>query len=331
MEAQAIIATIMERHGARCRPEEFHDAVNVLFHEFESECYNDLHRDMWESLPRLFELLVADYLNRYPDDPPEINLLDIGCGTGLATDCLLQTALGRRIKSIDLLDTSPAMLRLASKRISWRNIPVACHQGIVESLPQEKRYHCIVTCSVLHHVPDLPAFLCAVRKIQSGGGVFLHLQDPNGDFLRDPELQQRMARFSSRIPESLQRFTPGRILGRLRRQLAGTQGQDYISKTNRALLEKGVVATPLSVAELFAITDIHADLGDGEGISIARMKSWLPDYECISQRSYAFWGKLSSTLPPNLKSLENDLIARGAPNGFHIGAAWKLRAVNDRS
>jgi hypothetical protein len=104
--------------------------------------------------------------------------------------------------------------------------------------------------------------------------------------------------------------------------VTGKQGKDYLSQTNRVLLEKGVIATPLSIPEIFAITDIHVHL---RGISIARMKSWMPDYECVSQRSYGFFGELWDSLPGSLRREEENLIARHAPNGSFIGAAWRLR------
>ncbi len=312
----------MDRHGVRCDIEDFHRSVNVLFHNFESEVYDPQHRDMWESLPRQFELLVEDWLRCDPLAPAEIRLLDIGCGTGLASDCLLKTAIGGRIKTIDLLDTSPSMLGLASARASGWKPPAVCHEGLLNALPPGSQYELIVTCSVLHHVPDLPEFLAGVRGLQAPGGVFLHLQDPNGDFLNDPELRRRMARAAqSPVMEGLRRFTPRRIFGRVYRELTGKQGQDYLSKTNRALLESGIVATPLSVREIFSITDIHVQ--DGEGVSIAGMESWLPGYTCLSRRSYGFFGKLWSDLPGRRRRMEEDLIAHRALNGLHIGALWR--------
>jgi SAM-dependent methyltransferase len=312
----------MDRHGVRCSPEEFHQSVNVVFHNFESEIYDQEHRSMWESLPRQFELLVGDWLDRDPHAPEEISLLDIGCGTGLASDCLLKTAIGGRIKTIDLLDTSRSMLQRASERASGWRAPAICHEGLLNALPPGKRYGLIVTCSVLHHVPDLAEFLDAVGGLQGPGGVFLHLQDPNGDFLGDPELRQRMARTSrSAFTEWACRFTPRRVFGRIYRELTGKQGRDYLSKTNQALIEKGVLATPLSTHEIFCITDIHVQ--DGEGISISSMEPWLPDYECFSRRTYGFFGKLWSELPKRRQRMEEDLIARRALNGLHVAAAWR--------
>jgi 2-polyprenyl-3-methyl-5-hydroxy-6-metoxy-1,4-benzoquinol methylase len=324
-EPLRVVAEIMSRHGARCTPEEFHAAVNVTFHNFESEVYDQEHADMWESLPRQFSLLADDCLPSDPSSSSSLRLLDIGAGTGLASACILKTALGQRVKSLDLLDTSPAMLEQASKKAKSWGIPFEVHHGLLSDLPSGRAYDLIVTCSVLHHVPDLADFLAQVKAHQAPRGVFIHLQDPNGDFMRDPDLQRRMSEVSqSTVPESLQRFTPKRIIGRLYREITGKQHTDYVSKTNQALLKNGVISTPLTVAEIYDITDIHVE--DGAGISIEQLKKWMPDYDCLSQRAYGFFGKLASTLPPDAQAIEEKMIRERALNGFHIGAAWRLRA-----
>jgi 2-polyprenyl-3-methyl-5-hydroxy-6-metoxy-1,4-benzoquinol methylase len=320
---------IMKRHGVTCTAEEFHRAVNVTFHEFESQTYDSAHRDMWDSLPQQFSLLVEDWLRVSAKPPGEIHLLDIGCGTGLASDSMIRTAVGGSIQSVTLLDTSPAMLRRASQRAAGWRIPFRCHEGTVESCASgTSRYQAIVTCSVLHHVPDLAAFLRAVRNLQADGGAFFHLQDPNGDYAGDPILRERMAQVAKPLPEWCYRFAPNRIVARLVREWTGKQGQDEVSQTNRALLEKGIVSSPLSVQEMFSITDIHVH--DSQGISIGSMKTWMPDYELVSQRSYGFFGQLGSTLAPPYARQEQDLIAARTPNGIHIGAAWQLRANQAR-
>ena len=325
MEPQTIIGDIMKSHGAVCGVGEFHAAVNLHFHEFESEIYDLKHACMWESLPGQFSLLVDDWLASDSAPPRGIRMLDIGCGTGLAADSLMKTAVGPRIQTVDLLDTSPAMLRRAAQRaVGWAK-PFSCYRGLIDAIPLENRYEVIVTCSVLHHIPDVAAFLADVASLQAPGGVFLHLQDPNGDCLKDPELQARLGQESDKeaLPAWLRRLHPSRIVGRLWRELTREQGQDYISKVNRALLQGKFITSPLSAGELFCITDIHVN--DGEGISLARMKEWMPGYVCLSCRSYAFWGKLESELLPPRRNQERELIQAGAANGLYIGGCWKLR------
>jgi len=321
-----MIGSIMTRHGATCRVEEFHNAVNVTFHDFESEVYDEEHRDMWQSLPQQIDLLAGDCLPYWQGDSRKLDVLDIGSGTGLASDAVLRSKIGSRIRSIDLLDSSPSMLRRVAERARGWSIPTTSHLGYLDSLPVGRRYGLIITSSVLHHVPDLAAFLRSVRSVQADGGVFLHIQDPNGDFLDDPELRQRMAENSRRIlPESVRRFSPRRVATAVIRRMKGQQGVGYIWKTNRTLIEKGIITSPLTVHELYSITDIHATLGDQKGICISEMRSWLPDYNCIGQRSYGFFGELWASLSRTRKKEEERLIAAHALNGFHVGAAWKIR------
>jgi SAM-dependent methyltransferase len=316
-------AEIMRRHGVRCSAAEFHAAVNVTFHRFESEVYDQLHSDMWESLPQQIALLAEDCLKG--GAPYRMRMLDIGCGTGLATDLLLRSALGPRIAEVDLLDTSATMLARAHARRERWGKPGKTVEGLLPTLVGRQSYDLIITCSVLHHIPDIPAFLRAVAGLQDGlkEALFLHLQDPNGDFLDDPQLAQRSALVSNgKPPEWIARLAPSRVLGRLIRELKGEQGKDYLSKTNQELLKNGVVSDPLSVDEIFAITDIH--VRDG-GISIERINGWLPDYDLAAHRSYAFFGVLRSHLPRELQAQEDQLIHDGALNGEHVAAAWRRR------
>jgi 2-polyprenyl-3-methyl-5-hydroxy-6-metoxy-1,4-benzoquinol methylase len=323
-DALAPVRAIMERHKVRCSPEEFQTAVNVTFHNFEAEVYDQEHSDMWESLPREFARL-ADDSAELAKCHRELHLLDIGCGTGLATDCMLKTVLGPKIKSVDLLDTSKIMLAKVSERAAGWGIRFSIKEGLVNSLPTSKKYSLIVTCSVLHHVPDVPNFLRSIRASQADQGIFIHLQDPNGDYLSDPEYLKRVKLAETRklLPKSVARFTPKRVFGRIYRELTGTQHDSYCEKTNRELLKAGVIETPLSVGDIYAITDIH--VMDGVGVSVRKMRDWMPDYDLISQRSYAFFGKLSSELPARFRRLEEDLANKNALNGLHIGAAWNLR------
>src|SRR5437016_1865905 len=139
------IREIMRNRGVICSPEQFQSAVNVIFHKYESQVYDELHRDMLESLPKQFELLAADCLLRHPGLPNSLRVLDVGCGTGLASDCLLKTELGSRISSIDLLDTSALMLCNASERAKSWNVPVRCLEGVLDAVDLRDHYEVIVT------------------------------------------------------------------------------------------------------------------------------------------------------------------------------------------
>jgi 2-polyprenyl-3-methyl-5-hydroxy-6-metoxy-1,4-benzoquinol methylase len=82
-------------------------------------------------------------------------VLDVGCGTGLSSELLLQTDLSRLICHIDLLDTSEPMLAKVRDRAQKWGVPHATILGTIDAIPPSSQYDLIMACSVLHHIPDL--------------------------------------------------------------------------------------------------------------------------------------------------------------------------------
>jgi 2-polyprenyl-3-methyl-5-hydroxy-6-metoxy-1,4-benzoquinol methylase len=320
--AYDVLRPLMDTLGVTVSAEEFHDAVNVAFHDFESECYDEVHRSMWESLPRQFDLLCDDVLEKGAPLPSELTMLDVGCGTGLASELFLRTKLGRTVRGVDLLDTSPRMLKAANTRAAaWR----ATHTstlGTTDQVPSPS-YDVILICSVLHHVPDLPAFFDRVARLQAKGGLFLHLQDPNGDYLGDRELVRR-TKMCARTPRMLrerivQRLSSTSVARRVQKFLAAHGRPTYIDRTNEALLHTGIIRKPMTKGEIWAVTDLHVDAG----ISVKKMKEQLKDYKPISTPSYSFFGRMWSELPKSLQREEVRLSDAGAANGMQISGAWQ--------
>ena len=62
-----VLQPVARRYGVRCSLEEFHAAVNVVFHDMESEVYDRLHDDMWQSLPAQFNLVAGDIAAMLPE------------------------------------------------------------------------------------------------------------------------------------------------------------------------------------------------------------------------------------------------------------------------
>jgi len=280
---------------------------------------------MWQSLPLQCQLLLQDCVDVGITLGNSLTALDIGCGTGLASELLLSSMLGNRISQIDLLDTSEEMLERAKHRAKkWRVNSRLLH-GVIEDFLGDRKYDIIICCSVLHHIPDLGRFLSDLQTMQVDGGVFLHLQDPNGDFLGDPTLKHRMCELSDRfvrLPNWLRRFNPTRIAKSLSWKLGSRQAQDYMRRVSDELIIAGVTAKPMSPQDIWTVTDIHCL--DGLGIRTSQLRGYLLDYELISSRSYGFFGRLFSDLPKGFKRQELSLIHTRAPNGLYIAGAWKI-------
>jgi SAM-dependent methyltransferase len=316
------LAPLMKSKGVTATAAEFHEAVNLVFHAFESKSYDEIHQDMWNSLPQQFDLLVDDCAHLFPARRSKLTVLDIGCGTGLSSEMLLRSHWGELVGQLDLLDTSPEMQRVCAARESIHGVPHRLIQGMLHDLPPLPTYDLILASSLLHHIPDLQDFTRQVAARQKTGGIFVHLQDPNGDYLADLERLRRCEDFQCRTRGSvltrlLRRLHPARIRARLRRE------PSYLDSVNTELLRRGLIAVPMTEMEIWSVTDIHVH--NGRGISIRELERMLPGYDLIGTRSYGFFGELLAALPPYYQSLERDLIERRTPNGSHIAAAWIRR------
>jgi ubiquinone/menaquinone biosynthesis C-methylase UbiE len=326
LDSLAPVYSVMGKYGVTCSPEEFHAAVNIRYHNFESRVYDTIHDSMWKSLPQQVQLLFSDYMETGPDPGKNLVLLDVGCGTGLASDLVLRTELGARVSEVDLLDPSPKMLQKASTRAKKWNSKVNLISGNVDVLVQnERKYNIIVVSSVLHHIPNLKEFLIAIRRIQAPSGIFIHMQDPNGDYLKDPELEQRTAALNAheqeRSSEGLRKFIPSHLLRRFKRMIGAMRGEDYIFEVNDQLIAAGIIQKPMTPMDMWTVTDIHVH--DGKGISIEGLTQLLSGHRLISRRSYAFFGKLLSELPISFREKEQGLIEKRALNGLEVSALWE--------
>lgn len=338
----ACLVPLVAATGSPLAPPAFHQRVNLAFHAAEAGSYDDLHRDLWQSLPAVFERLAADVIAA--GAPEQLRLLDIGCGTGLATDLLLRSPLGPRVMSIDVLDTAPEMLAQSAARAKGWPITPRFHEGTLDALPTtddsapgETTFDLVLTCSVLHHIPDLADFGRQLARRQVAGGFFVHLQDPNGDALGDPVLTERLAEAATAIErrragKRLRRFLPHRVAARAWRELTRTQPKGYLHEVNETLIADGTITRPMAAEEIWSVTDIHVDglpFAQGRGISVARLHGLLPAYELVAHRSYAFFGALASDLPTPLAKRETALANRNDRRGRQLAAVWRRRPEGD--
>jgi 2-polyprenyl-3-methyl-5-hydroxy-6-metoxy-1,4-benzoquinol methylase len=318
---------LMEKYGVRCSPRHFYDAVNIHFHAAESKMYDEVHRDMWQSLPRQFALLTNDCV---PYPQKSLRVLDIGSGTGLSTELFLGTALGSRTSEVHLLDTSPEMLEIARKRGKRWRVEIKTHCCSIDGLPATLQYDVIIACSVLHHIADLAAFFDKVRSHQSANGIFLHFQDPNADCASDQEYLSRISACdaitaSQYIEPFVRKLKPKRIFRRLVRTFGGSNDRDYIGATNKSLIKSGVINKNMDAGDIWLVTDIRIS-PYSNGVSLTELSLLLPQYDLISTRSYSFYGRVGDYLPAQFHPEETRLIEAHALNGHCIAGAWRRRA-----
>lgn len=109
--------------------------------------------------------LVADALDRLMGDVPPLDILDVGCGTGLVGEMLKA-----RAARLDGVDLSPAMVAKAAQRAIYDDLAVGELTQALADRPH--RYDLVVAADVLVYVGDLEPVFRAARDALRPGGRF---------------------------------------------------------------------------------------------------------------------------------------------------------------
>jgi ubiquinone/menaquinone biosynthesis C-methylase UbiE len=289
---------------------------------------------MWDSRPPVFERL-ADDIQSTPIDGSDWRLADVGCGTGLATELLLQTTLRTRFSTLQMVDTSTEMLNRCQERAERWRLPTDFLCGQIDALPDASA-DILITCSVLHHIPELVGFCGHVQRVLKPRGLFIHIHDPRREAVHCEVVKRRTAKLTEarkREQSHISRL-PRRILRSLTNRTNSLLRRGYLEDVNRRLIEVGIVKRRLSPPEMWSITDLR--VGDlpysaTDGISIDQLAVALPDFECISVQTYGFFGVLSSNLPPMLAAEERRLFTECSGDGVFLAGVWLRRDINSRT
>lgn len=99
----------------------------------------------------------------------DVDLLDVGCGAGLAAEALAQR--GVRVSGIDAAGEA---LEAARAHAAGRNLPLTYRQAAPEDLAAEgARFDVVIALEVIEHVTDRAAFLAALARLVAPGGLVI--------------------------------------------------------------------------------------------------------------------------------------------------------------
>lgn len=321
----AHLIPLIKKTGSELSPKDFQNAVNVIFHDVEAKYYDKLHTGMWNSLQEQVDLLVDDLLADRQYNNSSLSLIDIGCGTGLSSQLLINSKLGKFINHITLLDTSPKMLEQAGTRSKQWNKKIDLVNSTIMGVTN--KYDIILVCSVLHHVPDLAQFFKQVNQLQNSGAIFIHLNDSNGDYLKDAQYAKRINEYAAQnkrtfLKGKLVKLIPPGIKELINKNF---RTDPYIDEVNDILIKEKIIKKRMLAGEIWSVTDVHVEelpYSTQAGISFKFIKECLSNYEPVARRSYGFYGLLKTELTSPFQELEATLINNKELNGRLLSAVW---------
>lgn len=135
-----------------------------------SKSYFDRSASQWDKVPQRVALAkaIGEAILRQAKPTAQMDLLDYGCGTGLAGLFLVP-----HVRSVTGADSSPAMLEILRSKIregrvaNMKAIPLDLEK---QSAP-EVRFHMVVTSMVMHHVVDIGRVLRGFDEMLLPGGI----------------------------------------------------------------------------------------------------------------------------------------------------------------
>ncbi len=132
-----------------------------LFYKYLSKVYDRVNPFVWTEAMRTETIAMLDLA-------PEDRVLDVGCGTGFATEGLL-----REVETVHGIDQSPHQLQQAYPKFGKRG-PVRFHLGDAERLPfRADTFDVVWSSGSIEYWPDPVATLRELRRVARPGGQVL--------------------------------------------------------------------------------------------------------------------------------------------------------------
>lgn len=240
--------------------------ANEIYHDLEGPDYEKRHPEIFDRERPHWRRISHRWI---AGDTRKIRVLDVGCGTGFVAQ-----QVGKYLKAGDTFicaDVSAKMLEICKRNLSGLDyrcdIQYLKVDGHGIDIPEDSCDY-ITLNSVLHHIPDYGIFLEALGRLLRDDGRILIAHEPNKAFYSHRLLWMNYKIVSMLFPRRLLKEAL-RWLGLLKmsrkvwKSSARVSQTRLVSAVNARLMDDGLIAAPLTMAQVSEIVDLHSPLAGG--------------------------------------------------------------------
>jgi len=176
--ASSFLTRVMRETRTALARVDFVQAVNLVYHELEANCYDREHEQIWMQGTGIWKkLLDSSIVSDLPVH--DIEILDFGSGTGFAAVQLINNLGCARVKSVTIVEPSDRMAKICIDRLGEIGISAVR----LASIPDNGYMYDVVSVnSVLHHVPSPVAVISKLGRFVRANGFCIVAQEPNALF-----------------------------------------------------------------------------------------------------------------------------------------------------
>ena len=181
MNTTSFISQVLMPFGPRLPLELLAEEVNKLYHAAEAPAYDSRHPEILSQLPPIWGEMVGFITENHPQN--QWDVLDFGCGTGFASQQLLNLMPVNSIRSLTCYDPSPEMLDQCRAKLGTQATAFLSSGHQLSRVTT--RFNLLVTNSLLHHLPNPIASIEGLSSLLTEDAVWLAGHEPSRRFFQN--------------------------------------------------------------------------------------------------------------------------------------------------
>lgn len=190
MNTVKLINDFLNEYNIKFTAHDFVEITSNVYHKFEAEKYDYSHYSIELSIPYWRKTLIElEVLLQKKDN---LRMLDFGCGTGFATEQVLNSSLKDKFSKIICYDLSPDMIQICNQKFNTINsIEYLSDRSGFENLKNETGKFDVIICnSLIHHILDHKELFKVFKDSLTENGIVIIGHEPNKNFYQNKTLQR---------------------------------------------------------------------------------------------------------------------------------------------